>query len=141
MKNYTVSSRLVLANAILGVLFCVPTLGMFINPSGILDIVILLISIFILVKGRGNKNIKKLSSILMIFASGINLIGVMAMISAVSTQVATNSSAEATAGAVVGAGIGGSVFGIVSWIIRIIAVVFAFIEYNKLSKLASESKE
>ncbi|MGX4645057.1 hypothetical protein [Holzapfeliella sp. JNUCC 80] len=130
MRTYMIINKLLIANAAIGILFCIPTpfFANIFNPLGLLDVVTVFISVFILVKAFKDPYIKKTSSILMILATVVNCIAIFHDIHD-SLQVHTGDLDSLIIGMEL------LFLQCISMALRLFGIVAVFFEYRRLSKL------
>ncbi|MDH6364838.1 hypothetical protein M2139_001838 [Enterococcus sp. PF1-24] len=150
MKNYKTIATLSLVNAIIGTILSIPGLSAMFSFGGATTLATLIIAIVILVMGKGDQKVRKTSSILMIVASVIAGIIILASVTVLLGSLGVSASSfdslnsasyiedvlsTTGVGGMVSGAIGIVIAGVVSWIIRVVATIFYYIDYSKLSKL------
>ena len=130
-------SSFYLVIAIIGIITAVPVLGNLLDIFRILTFVLLGFSIFVLVKQP--KEIKKTAAILMIISCALSLIGGLVVLGAVGNLADIDTSSSYEAGQAFGTLVGGSILGMFftlpAWILKILAIIFAFQNSSKLKTL------
>ncbi|EHB6470538.1 hypothetical protein JWS92_001943 [Enterococcus faecalis] len=120
---------------IIGIITAIPLIGDTVDFFKVLTFILLSFSIYILVKGR-TEQFKKTGAILMIISCCLSLIGAIVFFAAVGSSVEvgsklTDTQAMDAIDSLVGGGLISMVFSFPAWVLKIIAIVFSFIEYNK----------
>ena len=139
MKNPVKTSYLVIA--IIGVITAVPVLGSIVDVFKVLTLILLGFSIFILIKGKKG-SYKKAGAVLMIISCCLSLIGAIVLFSTLGGMTGLRSAGDSItdeqAAYAVGSLIGGSMIGLIfsfpAWVLKIIAIIFSFIEYGNQKK-------
>lgn len=145
MQDYKTVATLSLVNAILGTILLVPILSSFLSFGGLTHAAVIVISILILVKARNHQDMRKISSVLMILASVLGIIIIIFFLGSLTGSLlsAGNSDtiSDAQIGSIIGSGALALLSGVIAWIIRLVATIFYYIDYSKLSKLSQNKSE
>ncbi|EOB3523267.1 hypothetical protein ACIJEF_001260 [Enterococcus faecalis] len=139
MKNLVRTSYLVIA--IIGIITAVPILGSLVDVFKVLTLVLLGFSILILVKGKKG-SYKKAGAVLMIISCCLSLVGALLIFSAMGSltgvgslgDTLTDEQAAYAVGSLIGGSMLGFIFSFPAWVLKIIAIIFSFIEYGNQKK-------
>ncbi|KRN04568.1 hypothetical protein [Holzapfeliella floricola] len=134
MKTYRSTAWVLLFNAVVNILLVLPMVSNTISLKGLTDVIIALTSAFVLYQSYKHYKLRTInvSSVLLIISAIIswgNIFIVTPRIPSEANALSLLQSQDANLVLVLGAIVG---------VLRIVAVVFAFIEYHKVMKLERE---
>lgn len=124
-------STFYLVIAIIGIITAVPILGTIVDVFKILTFILLGFSVYVLVK-QPKDMVNKNGAILMIISCALSFVGGLILMGSLSSALL---SGVTTVGSVVGGSLLVMLFSLTAWILKIIAIVFAFKASNELKNL------